>query len=171
MPRVSNEKKNLNRLAGEFLVASRFAQRGYMISLQWGTTIGYDILVFDKTGKVAFLEVKTSASFKRDWILQAKFANRRADAIPQSKRFVACVDMSDPNNKPSVYVFPAIIVAKGIQYYFNERLPNSPSINLPLDKKPQGRGRDPNTKTVGEYINANMYLENFDIVKLGKILH
>ncbi|MBW7657657.1 hypothetical protein K1I42_10195 [Hydrogenophilus thermoluteolus] len=46
MTRVSNEKKNLNRLAGEFLVASRLTQRGYMVTLQWGTTIGYDILVF-----------------------------------------------------------------------------------------------------------------------------
>jgi hypothetical protein len=27
--RVSNEKKNLNRLAGEFLIASRLTQRGY----------------------------------------------------------------------------------------------------------------------------------------------
>jgi hypothetical protein len=52
--RVSNEKKNLNRLAGEFLVASRLAQRGYMVSLQWGNTISYDILAFDKLGKVRF---------------------------------------------------------------------------------------------------------------------
>ncbi len=29
MTRVSNEKKNLNRLAGEFLVSSRLTQRGY----------------------------------------------------------------------------------------------------------------------------------------------
>ena len=55
MTRVSNEQKNLNRLAGEFLVASRLTQRGYMVTLQWGTTIGYDILVFDKAGNVAFL--------------------------------------------------------------------------------------------------------------------
>ena len=34
MERVSNEKKNLNRLAGEFLVASRLTQRGYMVTLQ-----------------------------------------------------------------------------------------------------------------------------------------
>jgi hypothetical protein len=48
--KVSNEKKNLSRLAGEFLVASRLTQRGYMVTLQWGQTIGYDILVFDKKG-------------------------------------------------------------------------------------------------------------------------
>jgi len=42
MVKVSNEKKNLNRLAGEFLVASRLAQRGYMVTLQWGNTISYD---------------------------------------------------------------------------------------------------------------------------------
>jgi len=53
MEKVSNERKNLSRLAGEFLVASRLTQRGYMVSLQWGTTIGYDLLVFDKEGNVA----------------------------------------------------------------------------------------------------------------------
>jgi hypothetical protein len=63
--RVSNEKKNLNRLAGEFLVASRSAQRGYMVSLQWGNTISYDILAFDKLGKVAFIEVKSTAAYPR----------------------------------------------------------------------------------------------------------
>ena len=56
--KVSNEKKNLSRLAGEFLVASRLTQRGYMVALQWGTTIGYDILVFDKHHNVAYVEVK-----------------------------------------------------------------------------------------------------------------
>jgi hypothetical protein len=49
--KVSYEKKNLNRLAGEFLVASRLTQRSYMITLQWGNTTSYDILVFDKKGK------------------------------------------------------------------------------------------------------------------------
>lgn len=58
MTRVSNEKKNLNRLVDEFLVASRLTQRGYMVTLQWGTTIGYDILMFDKAGHAAFLEAK-----------------------------------------------------------------------------------------------------------------
>jgi hypothetical protein len=39
MARVSNEKKNLNRLALEFLVASRLTQRGYLVTLQWGKTL------------------------------------------------------------------------------------------------------------------------------------
>ena len=56
--KISNERKNLTRLAGEFLVASRLTRRGYTVSLQWGTTIGYDILVFDKAEHVAFLRGK-----------------------------------------------------------------------------------------------------------------
>ena len=71
--KVSNERKNLHRLAGEFLVASRLTQRGFMVTLQWGNTISYDILVFDKSGHVAFLEVKSSASYHRRWILQKKW--------------------------------------------------------------------------------------------------
>lgn len=120
MPRVSNEKKNLNRLTGEFLVASRFAQRGYMVSLQWGTTIGYDILLFDKAGEVAFLEVKTTASYTRDWILQTKFANQRSESIPEQRRFVACVDMTDSQKEPAVYIFPVAVVAKGLHITLTE---------------------------------------------------
>jgi len=86
--KVSNEKKNLSRLAGEFLVASRLTQRGYMVTLQWGTTIGYDILVFDKAGHVAFLEVKSSASNHHRWLLQAKYAHPERDTIPLDRRFV-----------------------------------------------------------------------------------
>ena len=67
--RVSNERKNLNRLTGEFLVASRLAQRGHLVSLQWGQAISYDILAFDKQGHVAFIEVKTTASYARRWVL------------------------------------------------------------------------------------------------------
>src|SRR5437667_11336142 len=75
--KVSNERKNLHRLAGEFLVASRLTQRRYMVALQWGTTIGYDILVFDKQKNVAYLEVKSSASNSRRWVLQKKYASPR----------------------------------------------------------------------------------------------
>src|SRR5947199_3484590 len=92
--KVSNERKNLHRLAGEFLVASRLTQRGFMVTLQWGTTISYDILAFDKQGKVAFIEVKSTASYPRRWVLQRKYAQPRDDAIPASRRFVCCVDLS-----------------------------------------------------------------------------
>src|SRR5882757_8837201 len=100
--RVSNERKNLHRLAGEFLVASRLTQRGYMITLQWGNTISYDILAFDKQGAVAFIEVKSTASYPRRWMLQSKYANPKVDAIPLEKRFVCCVDIS--RREPSVHV-------------------------------------------------------------------
>ena len=97
--KVSNERKNLHRLAGEFLVASRLTQRGYMVALQWGTTIGYDILVFDKQKHVAYLEVKSSASNSRRWVLQKKYASPRDDAIPADRRFVCCVDLAVTSQK------------------------------------------------------------------------
>ncbi|HEV7373574.1 MAG TPA: DUF3883 domain-containing protein [Pyrinomonadaceae bacterium] len=103
--KVSNERKNLHRLAGEFLVASRLTQRGYMVTLQWGTAIGYDILVFDKRGHVAFLEVKSSASNSRRWVLQKKYASPRKDAIPLDRRFVCCVDLAIIGREPNVLSF------------------------------------------------------------------
>jgi hypothetical protein len=166
--RVSNEKKNLNRLAGEFLVASRLTQRGYMVTLQWGNTISYDILAFDKQGKVAFIEVKSTASYSRRWFLQSKYASPQEDAIPLHSRFVCCVDLSDNAREPSVHVFPASVVARGLHYYFNSKFPNSASYHLSLDFKPQGRSKQ-DVKTVGEFIEEKKYIEDFDDLDLAPI--
>ncbi|MBF0355722.1 MAG: DUF3883 domain-containing protein [Alphaproteobacteria bacterium] len=161
MSRVTHEKKNLNRLAGEFLVASRLTQRGHMVTLQWGTTIGYDILVFDKAGHVAFIEVKTAAQTSQRWILQSKYATPENDRIPLDRRFVCCVDMADGKTTPDVYVFPAMVVANGMNYFFSGMFPNSPSYHLSLDMKPQGRTKEDRVLTVGEFIKADSYLDNY----------
>lgn len=166
--RVTNERKNLNRLAGEFLVASRLAQHGYMISLQWGTTIGYDILAFDKKGNVAFIEVKTTASHPGKWLLQKKFADRRADEIPSQKRFVCCVDLTRSNRDPEIFLFPASVVADGIHYFYGSVFSKSPSFNLSLDATPR-RGTD-RTKTVREFINADKYLHSYEALNIERVI-
>lgn len=166
--RVSNEKKNLNRLAGEFLVASRLTQRGYMVTLQWGNTISYDILAFDKNGNVAFIEVKSTSSYPYRWVLQSKYANPEQDTIPLQRRFVCCVDISSKEAEPMVYVFPASVVADGLHYYFNSKFPNSMSYHLSLNFKPQGKSKQ-DVMTVGEYIKAQMYLENFNSLELTPV--
>ncbi|HEY1861384.1 MAG TPA: hypothetical protein VGG61_13575 [Gemmataceae bacterium] len=168
--KVSNEKKNLNRLAGEFLVASRLTHRGYMITLQWGTTISYDILVFDKKGHVAFLEVKSTASHARRWVLQKKYANPQSDSIPLERRFVCCVDLTNRQREPRVYVFPASVVASGLHYYFNSRFPNSDSYHLSLDFKPQGRTKLPGVLSVGEHIDSESYMEKYEALGVEPIL-
>jgi hypothetical protein len=168
MTKVSNEKKNLNRLAGEFLVASRLTQRGYMITLQWGNTISYDILAFDKLGHVAFIEVKSSASYRRRWVLQKKYATPQDDSIPLEKRFVCCADISSAEHEPEIYVFPAKVVAEGLHYYFSSKFPNSDSYHLSLDFRPQGKTKT-TAKTVGEYINAESYREKFSSLGLVPI--
>lgn len=167
--RVSNEKKNLNRLAGEFLVASRLTQRGYMVTLQWGNTISYDILAFDKQGKVAFIEVKSTASYPRRWLLQSKYANPKADAIPLEKRFVCCVDISRKEHESSVHVFPASVVSSGLHYYFNSKFPNSAAYHLSLDFKPQGQSKQ-DVKTVSQFIEEENYLENFGNLGLDAVI-
>ena len=164
MAKVSNERKNLSRLAGEFLVASRLTQRGYMVSLQWGTTIGYDLLVFDKEGNVAYIEVRTSASYHRRWILQAKYASPQLDKIALKSRFVCCVNLS-VSPEPEVFVFPAAVVAEGLSYFYQVKgFPDSPSFMLALDKKPRHRTMDENAKTVGEHIEQGRYLENYGLL-------
>lgn len=170
MARVTNEKKNLNRLAGEFLVASRLTQRGYMVTLQWGTTIGYDILVFDKAGHVAFVEVKSSAQYSRRWILQKKYAEPNAEAIPLERRFICCVDLAPTRDEPRVYVFPAAMVAKGLHYYFSGKFPNSDSYHLSLDFKPQGRTKENGVATVGEFIDAERYVDAYSTLGIESVL-
>lgn len=164
MTRVSNEKKNLNRLAGEFLVASRLTQRGYMVSMQWGTTIGYDVLVFDKEGNVAYIEVKSSASYSRRWVLQKKYATPDGEAIPLSKRFMCCVDLAAKKDQPDVYVFPVEVVAKGLHYFFGQKFPNSDSYHLSLDFKPQHRTKEEGILTVGQHIQSETFLENYSVL-------
>ena len=170
MPKVSNEKKNLNRLAGEFLVASRLTQRGYMVALQWGTTIGYDILVFDKAGNSAFVEGKASATYHRRWILQAKYASPESDSIPIARRFVCCVDLSQAGKEPDVYVFPAQKVADGLRHFFGKNFPHSPSLHLSLDFKPQYKTKEDGVLTVGEAIDANAYRENYAAIGIKPVI-
>ncbi len=136
--------------------------------IEWGNTISYDILAFDKKGNVAFIEVKSTASFPRRWVLQKKYANPKDDAIPIKSRFVCCVDISSKKTEPSVHVFPATIVADGLHYYFHSKFPNSPSYHLSLDFRPQGQSKQ-QVKTVGEFIEAQKYCENFDILGLAPV--
>jgi Domain of unknown function (DUF3883) len=140
-----------------------------MVSLQWGTAIGYDILAFDKSGKVAFIEVKTTASYPRRWVLQSKYAHPRVDKIPLERRFVCCVDISGKAREPSVYVFPASVVSTGLHYYFNDKFPKSASYHLSLDFRPQGKSKQ-QIKTVGQFIEDGKYLENFNIFELETIV-
>ncbi|MDE2078637.1 MAG: hypothetical protein KGI91_16445 [Burkholderiales bacterium] len=169
MSKVTNERKNLSRLAGEFLVASRLTQRGYMVALQWGTTIGYDILVFDKAGNSAFLEIKTSATYARRWVLQSKYATPEQDKIALNRRFICCVDMADGKAVPDVYVFPAKVVADGLHYFFSSKFPNSTSYHLSLDFKPQHKTKEEGILTVGQFINDRAYLENFAAIGIEPV--
>lgn len=162
--RISNERKNLTRLAGEFLVASRLTQRGYMVTLQWGTTIGYDILVFDKDGKVAFIEVKSSASHSGRWPLQKKYAHPRADRIPADRRFVCCVDMTRASAEPTVYVFPATVVADALVFLYDGRFSKSPTYRLDLNGRPRGKGRDSEEKTAEKAFKLSSYIDAYSLL-------
>jgi hypothetical protein len=165
--RISNERKNLTRLAGEFLVASRLTQRGYMVSLQWGTTIGYDILAFDKEGHVAFIEVKSSASHRGRWPLQKKYADPRKDNIPIDRRFVCCVDMWDAGKEPAVYVFPATVVAAALQFLYDGKFSKSPTYRLDLNGKPRGKAQDAKQPTAMEAMNLRKFVDAYDGLGVG----
>ncbi len=169
LDKISNERKNLTRLAGEFLVASRLTHRGYMISLQWGTTIGYDILVFDKAGQVAFVEVKTSASHSCKWPLQRKYAWPERDTIPEKARFIACVDLTPKGREPDVYIFPCRTVAIGLEYVYDRKFSQSPTFAFPLDARPRGKSKDRAIATLREHIKAEKFLENYSILDVSPL--
>lgn len=162
LERISNERKNLTRLAGEFLVASRLTQRVYMVSLQWGTTIGYDILVFDKSGRVAFIEVKTTASHSSKWPLQRRYASPKDDRINPKARFIACVDLTPKNRDPDVHLFPCSTIAEGLKYVYGGRFSKSPTFAFPLGQRPHGRTKSLDAATLGDHIQAQKYLNRYD---------
>jgi hypothetical protein len=169
-PKVSNERKNLSRLAGEFLVAARLTQRGYMVALQWGTTIGYDILVFDKSHNVAYVEVKATASHPGKWLLQKKYATPSDDTISTDRRFICCVDLTPPDREPDIYVFPARVVADGLNYFYSKHFSRSSSYVLPLNSKPRKHTREENYPTVGQHIQCEKYLGRFDSFGVKPVL-
>jgi hypothetical protein len=164
--KVTNEKKNLNRLAGEFLVASRLTQHGYMVALQWGTTIGYDILVFDKDGNVAYVEVKATASHRRKWLLQKKYANLSG----KPGRFICCVDLTPRDREPDIFVFPEAVVVEGLRYFYSDHFSRSSSYVLPLESRPRGRTRDASRRTVGEHIEQGEFLGRFEVLGVKPIM-
>jgi len=170
LARITNERKNLTRLAGEFLVASRLTQRGYVIGLQWGTTIGYDILVFDKAGPVAFIEVKTSASNSKKWPVQSKYARPEFDEIEEQRRFVAFVDLSPKGRESDVYIFPWRAVANGLHYFYNGKFSKSTTFAFPLDARPRGKSKMLQVQTLGQYVGAEKFLENFKILGVEPLL-
>ena len=81
---------------------------------------------------------------------------------PIEKRFICCVNLAKKEGHPDVYVFPAKVVADGLKYYFSGKYPNSDSYHLSLNFKPQHKTKEDGVLTVGEYINADSYLEKFD---------
>jgi hypothetical protein len=139
-----------------------------MVTLQWGNTISYDILAFDKQGNVAFIEVKSTASYTRRWVLQRKYASPRTDTIPIERRFVFCVDISSKEHEPSVHVFPAAVVAVGLHYYFSSKFPNSASFHLSLDFRRQGQSKR-EVMTVDQFIEGDKYLENYSNLGLTPV--
>jgi hypothetical protein len=120
------------------------------------------ILVFDKGGQVAYVEVKSTASHPHKWLLQKKYATPSGDAISQARRFICCVDLTPKDREPDIYVFPSAIVSDALHYFYSSRFSRSPSYVLALNSKPRGRTRDASCVTVGEHIGHERYLDRFD---------
>jgi hypothetical protein len=140
-----------------------------MVALQWGTTIGYDILVFDKAHHVAYVEVKATASHSRKWLLEKKYTKPSEDAIDADQRFICCVDLTPRDSEPDVFVLPARVVADGFNYSYNKRFSRSPSFEFALNSKPGHHTRDENFLTAGEHIESNKYVGRFDVLGVKSV--
>ena len=75
-------------------------------------------------------------------MLQSKYANPHLDKIALDRRFVCCVDMADGKIVPDVYVFPAKVVAEGLNYFFSSKFSKSSSYHFSLDMKPQYKTKE-----------------------------
>jgi hypothetical protein len=80
------------------------------------------------------------------------------------------VDLAVLQGEPRVYVFPAAVVAEGLRYYFSGKFPNSDSYHLSLDFRPQGRTKENGVKTVGEFIDAERYVDAYATLGIDPVV-
>lgn len=69
-----------------------------------------------------------------------------------------------------MFVLPAATVAKGLHYFFSSKFPNSDSYHLSLDFKPQGRTKESGVQTVGEFIDADSFIDNYTLLGIEPVV-
>jgi len=106
-----------------------------MVSLQWGTTIGYDILVFDKEGKVSVMNEIGIA-------LQSSPPKSIFERVKDHESFDYVIALCDPDSHEQVPIFLSVVdkLYHDTSKRFNWSIPNFRSISgTDEDRKTKAR--------------------------------
>jgi hypothetical protein len=69
-----------------------------------------------------------------------------------------------------VYVFPAKVVADGLHYFFPANFPIAQAIIYRSIISPKARQKELAVKTVGEYIEAQSWLERYEMLGIEPVM-
>jgi hypothetical protein len=98
-------------VAGEYLVAAELSRRGYIASITLRNTKGIDILVSNQDAtQSALIQVKTSKSSKKYWIL-----NKKAENLSSGRLFYVFVNLSTDGNRHQFHIVPSKKVSQFVR--------------------------------------------------------
>ena len=106
-------KSNANNIntgnSGEYFVAAELERRGFIVAVPMSNVENFDILAINrKTYKQFAIQVKTTSSKNKRWVLSKKNENIIGDNI-----FYVFVSLNELET-PSYHIVPSKVVAKSI---------------------------------------------------------
>jgi len=101
----------LTGISGEYFVAGELSRRGHYSSITLRNTKGVDIICSNEDySKEVTIQVKTSKSSKRSWIV-----NKKSGKNYSKNHFYVFVNLNDFDSIPDYFIVPSKTVATYIQ--------------------------------------------------------
>ena len=145
-------KKNFVSIGncGEYFVAAELERHGFTVAVPMSNTKDFDILAISR--EIPYnqfaIQVKTSNSNKKQWIL-----SRKNEQLKGNNIFYIFVSLNDGQN-PSYHIVPSEIVAKYINDDYNKWL-----------NKPGKNGIKHNDNTIRKFRDLNdTFLNRWDLL-------
>ena len=151
--RMKNKKvqSSVVGAAGEHLVLSELLKRGYIAGLAPFNVKDYDIVVLNQDGTNSFpIQVKTTASNKRGWIMQDKHEK------PIKDLYYCFVFLSEKLSDTEIFIIDSKNVANFLKF--------THSIWLKVPGKNGKKHNDSKMRMLGRGINQS-YINDFEKIK------
>jgi hypothetical protein len=103
--------KGITGIAGEYLVAGELSRRDFMASITLRNNDSIDIHASKlSTNKIFAIQVKTTQSGRRNWML-----NKKAESIKADNLFYVFVSFKKLLERPEYFIVPSTIVADTVK--------------------------------------------------------
>ena len=136
--------------AGEYFVAAELERRGFSVAVPMSNVQLFDLLIFHReTNKQFAIQVKTTHSHKKEWVL-----SKKNETIIGHNIFYIFVCMNGLEN-PEYHIVPSEVVAKKISEGHNVWL-----------NTPGRKGRKHNTTSIRKFDDYNdEFLNKWELLK------